>query len=307
MPVPSGRVARSKTDLQRRKTEQQAREVWECVRALASFKKEIGDRVRDTFSNPADLADKAGSAVAKWLLKQKDEQKRGELAQRALQDLMGTVAAHLQEGNAELALTYLEDAASKAAPENLAAIADRRLEIAVITYSPNEKALQSAANEVLKHGGTRQVEALRTLGKCKSQVARGLWPKQPDQAWPLAEEARQHLEAAIAAEPINPDTYGTLGGLLKRMATWAAKTDPDRARQLEDAILDAYERGGKSSLHAYPLLNYLSTRSTPSPPPISTKSSRGSFKPARSAGAAKTRTSFRPSLSSGREACSRRS
>jgi hypothetical protein len=242
-------------------TEAQAQDVWRAVQALKELRREVGGLVRDTFSSPADLADKAGSAVAKWLLKRQSLQQQDALAERALQELMQRVAKHLQEQNPELALTYLVDAASTADPVNLAAIADKRLEIAVATYSPNENALQAAANEVLQRGGQRRVEALRTLGKCKSQLARSLWKNEPEKAWALAQTAREHLEMAIAEDPLNPDTYGTLGGLFKRMATWAGD-DAKRARELEDSMLDAYKRGADSSLHAYPLLNYLEQRAT---------------------------------------------
>ncbi|HEY3497878.1 MAG TPA: tetratricopeptide repeat-containing protein [Polyangiaceae bacterium] len=242
-------------------TEQQAQQVWKAVQALAELRREVGGLVRDTFSTPADLADKAGSAVAKWLLKQQAIQQQDAVAERALQELMQRVAKHLQEQSPELALTYLVDAASKADPVNLPAIADKRLEIAMITYSPNEVELQAAASEVLDKGGQRRVDALRTLGKCKSQLARGLWKKDPEKAWALAQAAREHLERAIAEEPIDPDTYGTLGGLFKRMAAWAGD-DATRAREYEDAMLDAYKRGADRSLHAYPLLNYLEQRAS---------------------------------------------
>jgi len=242
-------------------TELQAQEVWKAVQSLGALKKEVGGLVRDTFSTPADLADKAGTAVARWLLDQQALQQQNVVAERALQELMQRVAMHLQEQNPELAMTYLVDAASKVDPANLPAIADKRLEIAIATYSPNEEELQAAATEVLARGGQRRVEALRWLGKCKSQIARNLWKKEPQKAWALAQAAREHLETAIADDRLNPDTYGTLGGLFKRMALWAGD-DTQQVLKYEDLMLDAYKRGADASLHAYPLLNFLEQRAT---------------------------------------------
>jgi hypothetical protein len=242
-------------------TEQQANDVWKAVQALGGLKKEVSALVRDTFSTPADLADKAGSAVARWLLDQQALQQQNVVAERALQELMQKVATHLQARSPEVALTYLVDAATKADPANLPAIADKRLEIAIATYSPNEEQLQAAAAEVLARGGQRRVEALRWLGKCKSQIARNVWKKDPQEAWALADAARNHLETAIAEDPLDPDTYGTLGGLFKRMVVWVGD-DAQRAREYEDLMLDAYKRGADASLHAYPLLNFLEQRAT---------------------------------------------
>jgi hypothetical protein len=243
-------------------SEEQALEVYAAVKALKAFKAELRSLlVVDFFSTPTDLADRAGSAVAKFLLKDKREQQNH--AERALQELMEKVALHLERGTNDVALTYLEDAAGRAHELNRAAIADKRFELASKDLSLLDERLALAARSVIDCRGKRQAEARLWLGKCESQLARGEWQKgEQGAAWERACEARQQLELSIELDSHDPDTFGTLGGLLKRMAQWATVLHPDQATPLEDAMLGAYQRGWSKTQHAYPLLNFVEQRAT---------------------------------------------
>lgn len=240
---------------------EEALEIYQAVRALGDFKKELQTLVRDTFSTPADLADRAGSAVSKWLLKRAHVNQEQETAQAALRDVMAKVAGHLEQGLPETALAYLDRAFLEGPAVNRASIADKGLEIASASLSLYDEPLVAFANDVIETGGQLRILALRTLGKCKSQLSRPLWKDgKRDEAWALALEARAHLETAATEDPLDADTFGTLGGLLKRMAACAAVLHPDQVQTLEDAMLKAYERGWSTTPHAYPLLNYLEQR-----------------------------------------------
>lgn len=245
-------------------SDEAALEIFHAVRALQAFKAEVKRSfVRDTFTTPADLADKAGSAIAKWLLTQPQQAivQPTTAVERELHELFEKAAGAERQALHELALTYLESGAHTADPSNLAAIADKRLDLASAHLSLTDARTLSAAEDVRALGGLQQALAALHLGRAKSQRARALWAEGGDsQAWQLAGEARIHLEEAAAADPLNPDVFGTLGGLLKRMARWAAELHPDRARALEDAMLSAYERGATPTPHAYPLLNYIEQR-----------------------------------------------
>lgn len=255
----------------------EAVKIFHAVRALMEFKQEVSrSYVRDTFTTPADLADKAGAAIANWLLMQPQQSivRRTTAVERELQELFEKAAGAERQALHELALTYLENGAKNADPSNLAAIADKRLEIASAHLSLTDARTLSAAEEVRALGGDSQALAALQLGKAKSQRARALWvARRPEEAWALASEARTLLEEAAAADALNPDVFGTLGGLLKRMSRWAAARPENPARALEDAMLSAYERGSEHTPHSYPLLNFIEQRAVlaaqrnPSAPP----------------------------------------
>jgi len=258
-------------------TDAQALEVLRDVRLLDEFKRQVNAKhVRDTFVTPADLADKVGAALANWLLQRQHAQlqsastrdqaasarPQAPSARAELKRLRERVASHLKLGEHEVAAVYLTDALQTAQPQNLPVIADLRLSI-LFEYRPHtlDDKLLAAAQAVLEKDGQKRALAHLVLGQIKSQRVRDLWASGERQAaWQLADEARVHFDASIQLESHNPDTYGSLGGLLKRMAKWAHESGSDQARALEDAMLNAYERGWKRVPHAYPLLNYIEQR-----------------------------------------------
>jgi hypothetical protein len=239
-----------------------ATRVWRSVKLLELFKTEVGNGlVRDTFSTPADLADKVGTAVAKWLLQRMAGFERQASTRQELQDLFEKVADKLQQGLHDLALAYLAAATSDADPVHLGAIADKRLEIATAHLSLHDEELLAAADAVLVHGGLQRTLAYLYVGKVKSYLARVKWNEGKEaEAWHVAEDARVAFEEATRLEGLSPDAFGSLGGLLKRMAAWAAKLFPERVTSLEDAMLAAYRSGWEKVSDAYPLLNYIEQR-----------------------------------------------
>lgn len=260
--APGWTGAREQDALVNAASPEQALHIYQSVQALKQFKSEVNSQfVRDTFTTPADLADKAGSAVAKWLLKQQSIVQHTTAVEHELQELFEKAAGAERQGLHELALTYLESGAKTADESNLPAIADKRLEIASAYLSLHDERLLKAAEDVRAHRGKQQALAASQLGKAKSQRARTAWSAgRRDEAWALASEARRNLEQAASADELDPDVFGSLGGLLKRMARWALTLHPGEAVALEDAMLAAYERGSKHVPHAYPLLNYIERR-----------------------------------------------
>jgi hypothetical protein len=106
------------------------------------------------------------------------------------------------------------------------------------------------------------VQAIAVLGRARSQKARESWQRGERQAaWQLAEEARANLAQATERDELDTDAFGALGGLLKRMVSWAREQrEPSRARELEDAMLEAYHGGWRKVPHGYPLINYIEQR-----------------------------------------------
>ena len=242
-------------------SEREALAVWTTVLALQRFKQDARTLVRDTFSTPADLADKVGTAVARWLLRSQQLKLHQESAQLQLQDLMEKVSEHEREGNPEIALTYLSNALVSVQQQNRATVADTKLRLAIRHLSPNDQLVREAAEDVQRYGGKRQATAALYLGKADSLLARRLWAAgEKTKAWEIAGEARKLFEKSVELDGNDPDTHGSLGGLLKRLAAWAVTIDPTQVQALEDATLDAYLRGSELAVHAYPLLNYIEQR-----------------------------------------------
>jgi hypothetical protein len=245
------------------KSLEEAQHIFESVQDLRLFKEEVqsGGLVRDLFVDPGDLADKVGTAVANWLLSQETGREQSASAQSELETLMDLVRDHLAQGEPGVAMEYLTDAFTNGPPENRARIADERFDIASTNLSLHDRALLTAASDVVKENGTKRARAFLFMGKCESQLARPLWKAQErEKAWQLASEGRDHLVEATRVDPVNPDGFGTLGGVLKRMAEWARELHPDQVRGLEDAMLAAYRDGWKRVPDAYPLLNYIEQR-----------------------------------------------
>jgi hypothetical protein len=240
---------------------EEALQVYASTRELREFKKEVSTLVRDTFTTPADLADKVCTAVFNWLVSRQSQAARTALAEQALHELMEKVSELLARAEPELAITYLQQGFEQAPPENKAAIADRRFELAAEHLSLYDPRLLGAANAVIAVEGRQRARAIVWLGKCKSQLARVAWKSnERGRAWALAGEARDHLLTATKADPLDPDAFGTLGGVLKRMADWAPALYPEQTRAFEDAMLDAYRSGWQNVPDAYPLLNYIEQR-----------------------------------------------
>ncbi len=254
-------TAKEQDRLVQAKSEEEALDVYHAVRELGRFKAEIGGLVRDIFDSPSDLSDKVGTAVSNWLLKQKEATKSDSEAKQLLADLFERVDAALENEQPELALVQLHNALGSAPQQNLAAIADKRFRIAAVHLNKLDERLLAAASDVLAHGGSRRREALTALGAYKSQRARELWKSgQKKEAFALGLEARSHLEEAAQEDALNPDTWGTLGGVLKRLGQWAASEAPEKVEELEDAMLAAYKAGWETVPDAYPLLNYIEER-----------------------------------------------
>lgn len=237
--------------------------VFRSVQWLRDFKADAGLLVRDTFSTPADLADKAGSAVARWLFEwhASAPEQPSHSADAELQRLMSKVAGSLNSGNELVALAYLDDAAEKFSPAYVPTILDRRLEIAESCLSLHDTKLHAAAAAVRGSSGTQQALAVLVLGKMASLRAGDLAKSgKLDEAWQSALEARAYLEEATRQDEINPDAWGSLGGNLKRMALWAKTRAPSQVVALEDAMLEAYRGGWQRVADAYPLLNFIEQR-----------------------------------------------
>jgi hypothetical protein len=255
-------AGREQDDLVNATSPDQAVKIYQAVQALKQFKSEVNSQfVRDAFTTPADLADKAGSAVAKWLLAQQSIVAQTTAVEHEVQELFEKVAGALRNGMYDLALTYLDSGAKTVDERNLRSIADKRLDIASEHLSLYDDRLLQAAEEVRVRGGKRQALASLLLGKTKSQRSRPLWKQgRREEAWALASEARAHFKEAAAQDELNPDVFGSLGGLLKRTAQWARELHPGEVVALEDAMLSAYETGWQRVPDAYPLLNYIEQR-----------------------------------------------
>jgi hypothetical protein len=256
-------TAREQDRLVTAKSGEEAAEIFGAVQSLKEFKVEIGSLVRETFSTPDDLAAKAAVAVANLIAQSAPAAAQAPVnSERDLQHLMEKIGPYLEQGLPEVALLYLERGYEAAAPSSKGPIADKRLEIAMLAApSPYDERRLQAANAVIEANGSMRAKALLTLGACKSQAARKQWGRgERDEAWSTALAAQASLEQAISEDGIDPDIFGTLGGLLKRMAAWATERHPEQTRVLEDAMLEAYRRGSDRVPHAYPLLNYLEQR-----------------------------------------------
>lgn len=243
-------------------TVEEATAVWQAVKALQRFKIEVGStRLRDTFSTPADLADKVGSAVANWLFRRQQPDVRSASVQLQLQGLLEKVQGFLREGDCGTAITYLSSVLESVHPENRPAVADERLKLAVQTLSVYDDNLVAVAEAVELYDGSLQATAKLWLGKIHSQRARQQWERGDKMdAWQTAQRARQYFEDSLELDAYDPDTQGSLGGLLKRLAEWAGVVAPSQVQALQDAMLAAYYKGADLGGHAYPLLNFIEQR-----------------------------------------------
>jgi hypothetical protein len=104
--------------------------------------------------------------------------------------------------------------------------------------------------------------ALLARGEARSLSARALRRGgAKEAAWATAGEAERDLTAATRLTPFDAVAWGSLGGLYKRMGSWArADGDAAAAKAHDHRMLAAYEQGKEGNRDAYTLLNFLEYR-----------------------------------------------
>jgi len=108
--------------------------------------------------------------------------------------------------------------------------------------------------------GGRDARALHALGLAGSLAARRACVDNPEgEDWmPIADRARAQLERAAELAGFDPDVWGTLAGLLKRMGIWQKnRQETEAADRLLHAAAEAYASGWRAAPDPYPLLNFI--------------------------------------------------
>lgn len=104
--------------------------------------------------------------------------------------------------------------------------------------------------------------ALSVRAVWRSIKARHLWSRgEQDAAWEHALAAERDLLGAISITDYDTESWGSLGGLYKRMADWSDEIeDEGRCEHYRRSMLEAYKTGAAKGPDAYQLLNYLEYR-----------------------------------------------
>ncbi len=104
--------------------------------------------------------------------------------------------------------------------------------------------------------------ALSVRAVWRSIKARHLWSRgEHDAAGEHALAAERDLLGAISITDYDTESWGSLGGLYKRMADWSDEIeDEGRSEHYRKSMLEAYRTGAAKGPDAYQLLNFLEYR-----------------------------------------------
>lgn len=169
-----------------------------------------------------------------------------------------------------LAYRFLRHAAKLAAthaPELYLTALHQALDICGEYFTKDADETLETARLLVELSQRSDARALSVLGAGLSlRSRRSFASRELDLAWKEAREAEACLLEATKHCPFDSDAWGTLGGLYKRMASWA-KLAQDAAASASFArqMLDAYRTGMRQGPDPYPTLNYLEQRAVLEP------------------------------------------
>jgi hypothetical protein len=146
-------------------------------------------------------------------------------------------------------------------PPDQALLLHEMLDLCEEYFEKDSAPLARTARALLELTDNTDDRALAVLGTAYGFQARAARRRgDGETAWQRAQQAEASLVRSTELAPFNAEVWGTLGGLRKRLATWAREEDRPEAKGYAEASLQAYREGGLATADAYCLLNYVEQR-----------------------------------------------